>query len=79
MKTVKIILIVIVGAMLYFSMSSMFKSDQADFSSPKGVVNSVSIYFMWLKNTVFNLWDVGKETTVMVGNAIKIDNNEEKD
>lgn len=72
----KIVIIVIVGALIYFSMMSIFTSERVDLTSPRGVVNAVYVYFGWIGRTASNLWDVGADTVGMVGNAIKFDNNE---
>ena len=72
----KIILIVIIGALIYFSMMNIFTSERVSLTSPRGVVNAVYVYFGWIGQTASNLWDVGADTVGMVGNAIKFNNNE---
>jgi hypothetical protein len=74
----KAIIIVILGFLIYFSVVSIFSSEQVDLSSPRGVVNAVYVYFGWMGHAASNLWDVGVETVGMVGNAVKINNSEDQ-
>lgn len=76
-RKVKVVIAVIIGAMIYFSMMSIFTSEQVDITSPRGIVNAVYIYFGWIGQTATSLWDIGVDTTHMVGNAIKVDKIEE--
>ncbi|MBU2577085.1 MAG: hypothetical protein KKF50_05185 [Nanoarchaeota archaeon] len=78
-RRVKIIVIVIIGILIYFSMVGIFSSEKVNLTSPRGVVNGVYVYFGWIGQTASNLWDVGTDTVRTVGNAIKINNNSEKD
>ena len=75
----KIIVIIIVGLLLYFSMMSIFSSKEIDLTSPRGIVNAVYVYFGWIGQTSSALWDIGIDTVHMVGNAIKIQNSTEKE
>lgn len=77
MSKVKILVIVIVGFVVYFSIVNHFTSDQVDLTSPKGIVNGVYLYVGWVGSTATNLWNIGANTVSMVGNAIKIDKVEE--
>ena len=77
-RKVAIIVMVIIGAMLYFSLMGIFKSEQVDTSSPKGIVNAVYVYFGWIGQTISSLWDIGTDTVALVGNAIKVNNTEDK-
>ena len=74
----KIATIIIVGFLLYFSMVSIFSSQEVDLTSPRGIVNGVYVYFGWIGRTATSLWDVGTETVHMVGNAIKTGNSTKK-
>ena len=49
----------------------MFASEKIDLTSPRGIANASYVYFGWIGRTATNLWDVGKETTGMIGNAIR--------
>jgi len=76
-RKIKIVLIIIVGLLLYFSIMGVFKSEQVDVTSPKGIVGAVYVYFGWIGQTMSNLWDIGGDTVNLVGNAIKTNNTEE--
>ena len=76
-KKIKIGLIVLIALVVYFSMVGILSSEKVDLTSPRGVVNAVYVYFGWIGQTAGNLWDIGVDTTHLVGNAIKINNSEE--
>jgi hypothetical protein len=75
-KKVKVVIIVLIGAVIYFSMMNIFTSDQVDLTSPRGVVNGVYVYFGWIGRTASNLWDIGADTVSLVGNAVKVNNTD---
>src|SRR3989344_1108065 len=75
---VKLILLVIIGLFLYVAIAGVFTSEKVDFSTPKGAMNAAVIYFSWMGQTVSGLWDVSIETAHVVGNAIKVDKDEDK-
>ena len=75
----KIIVILIVGAILYFSIMGTFSSEEVDLVSPKGMVNTVYLYFGWIGYAATSLYDIGIDSVTMVGNAIKIDSSPEED
>jgi len=77
-RKVKIVAIVIIGFLIYFSIIGIFSSEKVDLSNPRGVVSAVYIYFGWIGQTASNLWDVGTETVHMVGNAIKVNNTDDR-
>jgi len=70
----KIIAMVLIALLIYVSISHIFSSEQVDLTSPRGAVNAVYLYFGWLGQTASKFFDIGVDTTHMVGNAIKIDN-----
>jgi glucan phosphoethanolaminetransferase (alkaline phosphatase superfamily) len=70
-RKVKIVAIILIGLLIYFSIANLFASESIDLTSPKGVVNAVYVYIGWIGKTANNLWSVGKDTVNMVGNAIK--------
>jgi len=78
-RKVKVIVVVVIVALLYFSMIGIFSSNKLDLTSPKGIINGVYVYFGWIGQTASSLWDIGTDTVLTVGNAIKINdpNNEE--
>jgi len=75
-KAIKMFIILIIGAILYFSIVGLFSSSQVDLTSPRGIINGVYLYVGWMGQTASSLWDIGVDTTNMVGNAIKINNSE---
>jgi hypothetical protein len=75
-RKVKIIVIILIGALIYFSMVNIFTSSQVDLTSPRGVVNAVYIYFGWIGQTASSLWDIGADTVGLVGNAVKVNNTD---
>jgi len=74
----KAVAIVIIGFLIYFSVVGLFSSDKVELDSPRGVVNAVYFYFGWIGETSVKLWDIGTDTVNMVGNAIKVNNSEDK-
>ena len=73
-KKIKIFIILIAGFIIYFSIIGHFNSGQVDINSPRGIINGIYLYFGWIGQTASNLWDIGVDTTRLVGNAIKINN-----
>ncbi|MEA3248315.1 MAG: hypothetical protein U9Q73_01275 [Nanoarchaeota archaeon] len=74
---IKSVVIILIGILFYFSMVGIFSSDQIDLTSPRGIVQATYIYFGWIGETTGKLWDIGTETSRLVGNAIKINNSNE--
>ena len=77
-RKVKVVVIAIIGLVIYFSMVGIFTSEQVSLDSPRGVVNAVYVYFGWIGQTATSLWDIGANTVSLVGNAIKIDKEDEE-
>ena len=75
-RKIKIAVLILIIAIFYFSMITIFTSQEVDITSPRGVVNAVYLYFGWIGQTASNLWDIGVDTTNLVGNAIKINRTE---
>jgi len=75
-RKVKIVVMVLIGAMIYFSMINIFTSEQVELTSPRGVVNAVYIYFGWIGQTTSKLWDIGVDTASLVGNAVKVNHSD---
>jgi exosortase/archaeosortase len=73
----KVIAIILIGFLIYFSIIALVNSNTMDLSSPKGIVNAVYFYFGWIGQTSAKLWDIGVDTTSLVGNAIKINSTSE--
>ena len=69
-RKVKIVAFILIGLLLYFSIMNILTTESIDLKSPRGVVNAVYLYFGWLGKTASSLWDVGKETSHMVGDVV---------
>jgi hypothetical protein len=78
-KRIKIVILVLIGLLIYFSIMNLFVTEEVDLTSPRGIANAVYLYFGWMGRAVSNLWDVGAETVSMVGNAIKFNMTETDD
>jgi len=76
-RKIRIIAIILIGLVIYFSMVGIFTSEEVDLTSPRGVVGAVYLYFGWIGQTTSSLWDIGADTVHLVGNAIKVNNIEE--
>jgi hypothetical protein len=77
-RKLKIAAAIAIVALLYFSMMTILTSEEIDLTNPRGVVNAVYVYFGWVGQTASTLWDIGTDTTKLVGNAIKINRTEER-
>jgi hypothetical protein len=77
-KRVKIVIILIIGAIIYFSIVGHFSSNSVDITSPRGIINGVYLYFGWIGQTASSLWDIGVDTTHLVGNAIRPNDTDQK-
>ena len=71
-RKIKVILVVLLALLIYFSIVNIFSSEKVDLTSPRGVINGVYVYFGWIGTTISNLWDVGSDTVHTVGNAVKM-------
>ncbi|MFH1452217.1 MAG: hypothetical protein ABIF88_03535 [archaeon] len=71
-RKLKVIIVVVVGFLLLFSIATVFRSDQVDLSSPSGIISAIYLYVGWMGKTILKLWDIGVDTTGTVGNAIKL-------
>ncbi len=76
-KRVMLVIAIVFGLLLYFSVAAIFNSADADLSSPKGVVKAVYLWAGWVGNAVVDIFDVGKDAVVGIGNAIKVNISEE--
>ncbi len=77
-RVIKVIVLVFLLFMILFSMSSILKMrGTTDYSDPKEIVQTVYYYFGWLGNTLSQLWSIGQETAVTVGNVVKVNESED--
>jgi hypothetical protein len=77
-RKVKLVIIVLIGALIYFSVVGLFSSDRVDLTSPSGIMNAAYVYVGWIGETSVKLWDVGKNSVKMVGNAVRFNQTEEQ-
>ncbi len=77
-EKIKIVAVLLIGLLLYFSISGVFSSSHVDLASPRGVIDGVYLYIGWLGHTASSLWDIGTNTVVLVGNAIKVNNDSDE-
>lgn len=70
-RRVKLVVVIILGLLLIFSMYKVFSSSEVDMTSPGGIVKGVYSYFGWVGHTVSELWHVGGNTAKVVGNVVK--------
>ena len=74
-RLVKVAVLSIIVILLISSMFVMFNSGEVDLSSPSGVMSGIYLYIGWIGEFVFDLWDIGSETTGKVIDAINISNS----
>lgn len=74
----KVLGMILIGLIIYLSIIGIFSSGQIDMTSPKGIVNGAYLYIGWIGQTASSLWDIGVDTTHIVGNAIKANVSEEE-
>lgn len=79
LRKLKLTIILLALVLIYVSVITWFNSDQIDLSSPSGVVNAVYVYFGWVGQTTANLFGIGKDTVVAVGNVVKVNQTNKKD
>ncbi len=77
-KWVKISIIVLLGFVIYLAVSGLFMSNEINLNSPRGILNSVYFYFLWIGHTSTTLWNIGVDTAGMVGNAIKVNDSDKE-
>ena len=71
-RKLKVLILVALGFVIYFSLMGMLNSEDVDVNSPKGIVGAVYTYFGWVGETGARLFDIGKNTVSLVGNAVKV-------
>jgi hypothetical protein len=69
----------VVVILIFLSMSSVLSKETVDLTSPRGVMNAIYLYVGWLGETTVDLWDIGKESISLAGNAIRVNNDEKAD
>lgn len=77
-RKIKIAAVIVVLMMIYFSVVAVFSSGKVDLNSPGGIVGGVYYYFGWLGSSLSQLWDIGKDSALAVGNVIKMNTSEKQ-
>ena len=72
MRKIKILSLIVIAILLYFSIVNVLSSRDINITSPKGIAGAFYFYFGWIGHTASNLWVIGADTVHTVGNAIKI-------
>ncbi len=78
-RKVKIAVVLVILMMIYFSVVAVLSSGNVNLSSPGGIVSGVYYYFGWLGSSIAQVWDIGKDSAIAVGNVIKMNNSEKHD
>ena len=73
LRLLRIALLGLIVILVYLSMSAVLSSNEVDLSSPKGVVNAVYLYVGRLGETTVELFDIGTDTSKLVGNAVRVE------
>lgn len=76
-KKLKLILLLLFVAFIYFSASSVLNKNGLEIDSFAGFGKAVSLYFSWLGNVGSNLWHAGGDIRHAVGNAVKTNSSED--
>jgi glucan phosphoethanolaminetransferase (alkaline phosphatase superfamily) len=78
LRKVKLIVVIVFFLLVFFSIIGFFASKNNDFDSPRGIFNSVYSYFGWLGEKGIEIFYVGKDSVITVGNIIKSNQTFEK-
>ena len=76
LHTTKAIVLIVILLIVAGSIFMWWQSNQANMTSPTGVINSVYSYVTWLGNLGIQLFDVAMSGVTTVGNAIKGNTNQ---
>jgi glucan phosphoethanolaminetransferase (alkaline phosphatase superfamily) len=76
-KWVKIVLLLALVAILYFSFLGASKTQEFDYSSPRGIYMAVYSYVNWVGSTAKDVFAIGKDTVLLVGDVIKENHSSE--
>ena len=71
-KRVKLIFMILVCILLYFSAYAVFSANNSNLKSPKGIIQAVYTYVGYLGGAFSNLWTIKTDVGGLVGNAVKI-------
>ena len=60
-EKVKVIALILIGLLLYFSITSLFNKNDVDLKSAHGVADAVYMYVGWVGRTITDLATIGKD------------------
>jgi hypothetical protein len=78
-KRVKLILLILIGAFLFFSMSSVLEKNSLEIDSVKNFGKAVSVYFSWLGNAAHQVWGIGNSIKDGIQDAVKSNQTKEQE
>ena len=61
-KRVKLIVLVLLGILFYFSLLAFFSSEDVQLTSPQGIAKATTGFFVRIGETAGELWEIGKVT-----------------
>ncbi len=71
---IKLVLLLLLGLLLYWSISGLMSSVNLDVNSPTEVIKGVGLYFSWLGQTATHVWDIGKTTALTIKDTVSFNN-----
>jgi uncharacterized membrane protein len=75
----KIAAVIIILMLIYFSVIAVLGSGEVNLNSPGGIVGGVYYYVGWVGHSLSQIWVIGKDSAIALGNAIRVNNTEEYD
>lgn len=70
-RRIKVIALILVLTLIYFSVSMVISQNKVDLKSPNGIFKGLYLYAGWLGEIALKMWDVGRQTVGMTANVIK--------
>ncbi len=78
-KKFKLLSLLVLCLLFYFSAYGVMSSTGLDLTSPRGIGQAIYVYVGWIGRTANNLWGIKTDVGQIVGNAIKMNETVEKD
>ncbi len=69
-KRIKLIIIIILGLIIFFSFMKFYNSSEMDLKTPIGIVKTGIGYGKWVGHSVVNLWEAKDDIVKIVGDAV---------
>lgn len=77
-RKIKIAVVIVILMMIYFSVVTVLSSGNVDLSSPGGIASGIYYYIGWMGSSFAQLWDIGKDSAIAVGNVIRMNTSEKE-